>query len=433
MAKIICPHCKKEFELTDAGYQDILSQVRGKEFEKELAARLHVIEEKNASELMMVKKEAEAKADALASTIALLKEDHAKEKKAIESIHAAEKADFLSRKEREIAALRLEMEKSKASMNEESGKKVAALEKILLETRSAMELLKSKEELEKKKLREDYQRDMALRQEEIDRLKDFKLRESTKMVGEDLESYCQNEFEKVRAMGFPTAYFEKDNDASSGSKGDFIFRDYDDGVEYVSIMFEMKNQSDSSSKKKKNEAYFLELDKDRKEKKCEYAVLVSMLEQDSDLYNQGIVDVSHRYPKTYVIRPQFFIPLISLLRNEARNSLAYRKELAIVKEQGADLTNFENNLNAFKEGFSKNFNRAKQRFDEAIGEIDKTIETLQKVKESLLGSERNLRLANDKIDRISIRKLTKDAPSIAARFKELKEGEKEEEDTVEGE
>ena len=257
------------------------------------------------------------------------------------------------------------------------------------------------------------------RDAEIERLRDFKAKLSTKMVGETLEIHCQTEFDRIRATAFPRAYFEKDNDSRSGSKGDYIFRDSDEsGTEFISVMFEMKNESDATASKKKNEDFFKELDKDRNEKGCEYAVLVSLLEPDSELYNTGIVDVSHRYPKMYVVRPQFFIPIITLLRNAAQNSLQYKTELALVKAQNIDVANFEDELESFKAGFAKNYDLASRKFTDAIEEIDKAIDRLGKVKDALLGSERNLRLANDKAQDVTIKKLTKNDPTMAAKFEE---------------
>jgi hypothetical protein len=269
-------------------------------------------------------------------------------------------------------------------------------------------------------LKEKYETQIKDRDDAIERLKDLKARLSTKMVGESLEQHCEIEFNRLRATGFPNAYFEKDNDASNGSKGDYIFRDSDDsGIEFISIMFEMKNEGDTTATKKKNEDFFRELDKDRNEKGCEYALLVSLLEPDSELYNTGIVDVSYKYPKMYVIRPQFFIPIITLLRNAAQNTIGYKKELARVKEQNVDITNFEDELEEFRVGFGRNYELASKKFKTAIAEIDKTIDHLQKTKEALLGSEDNLRLANNKADELTIKKLTRGNPTMAAKFEEL--------------
>ena len=281
-------------------------------------------------------------------------------------------------------------------------------------------------ELTEKQLLEQHKGELRLRDEEIERLKDFKARQSTKMVGESLEQHCQNQFNSIRMTAFPNAYFEKDNDARTGSKGDFIFRESsDDGTEFISIMFEMKNEMDTTATKHKNEDFFKELDKDRKEKNCEYAVLVSLLEADNELYNNGIVDVSYKYEKMYVIRPQFFIPMITLLRNAALNSLKYQRELQIVKNQQVDILHFEENMESFKNAFGRNYELASRKFEDAINEIDKSIRQLEKVKEALTSSERNLRLANDKAQDLSIKKLTKNAPTVKAMFEELAESREE--------
>ena len=285
-----------------------------------------------------------------------------------------------------------------------------------------LEVQQRQSELTEKQLVENHKTELRLRDEEIERLKDFKARQSTKMVGESLEQHCQNQFNSLRMTAFPNAYFEKDNDARTGSKGDFIFREAaDDGTEFISIMFEMKNEMDTTATKHKNEDFFRELDKDRREKNCEYAVLVSLLESDNELYNNGIVDVSYRYEKMYVIRPQFFIPMITLLRNAALNSLKYQRELAVVRNQQVDIIHFEENMNAFKDAFGRNYRIASEKFSKAIEEIDKTITHLQKTKEALLSSENNLRLANNKAEDLSIKKLTKNAPSVEAMFEELSE------------
>ena len=289
--------------------------------------------------------------------------------------------------------------------------------------RAELELQAQQSKLNENTLIERQRNELRVRDEEIERLKDFKTRQSTKMVGESLEQHCLTQFNSVRMMSFPNAYFEKDNDARTGSKGDFIFRESADGVEFISIMFEMKNETDTTSTKHKNEDFFKELDKDRCEKKCEYAVLVSLLESDSELYNGGIVDVSYRYPKMFVIRPQFFIPLISLLRNAALSSLSYRRELSIIRDRECDLTNFEDNINTFKESFARNYRIASDRFKTAIEEIDKTILHLQKTKDALLSSENNLRIANNKADELSIKRLTRNAPTVRAMLEDIKHGE----------
>ena len=287
---------------------------------------------------------------------------------------------------------------------------------------SAVENAKKESAIREQNLISTYEEKLKFKEEEIERYKDFKLRQSTKMVGESLEQHCEIEFNKLRATGFKNAYFEKDNDARTGSKGDYIYREADeDGTEFISIMFEMKNEMDATATKKKNEDFFKELDKDRREKNCEYAVLVSMLESESELYNTGIVDVSYRYPKMYVIRPQFFIPIITILRNAAQNSLEYRKELSVIKTQNIDISNFENDLNDFKDKFARNYRIASEKFKKAIEEIDKTIDHLQKTKDALLSSENNLRLANNKAEDLSIKRLTRNNPTMAAKFAALED------------
>jgi hypothetical protein len=288
--------------------------------------------------------------------------------------------------------------------------------------KSGLERAQLEKQLAEKSLKDKYETQIKDRDDAIERLKDMKVRLSTKMVGETLEQHCETEFNRVRSMAFPRAYFEKDNDASTGSKGDYVFRDLDEsGTEIVSIMFEMKNESDHTATKKRNEDFLKELDKDRTEKGCEYAVLVTLLEPESELYNAGIVDVFHRYPKMYVVRPQFFLPIITLLRNAATNSLQYKSELALVKAQNIDITNFESNLETFKTAFARNYDLASNSFKKAIDEIDKSIDHLQKTKDALLGTDRNLRLANDKAQDVTIKKLTKGNPTMAAKFAELKD------------
>ena len=334
----------------------------------------------------------------------------------------------LSAKEKEIENLKHKLEvadtdKEMAVMKAVNEKEQELQKKAteIADLNNRLELKEKDNELSIKNLKDGYEEKLKLKEEQIEYYKDFKAHQSVKMLGESLEQHCLIEFNNLRMTAFQNAYFEKDNDASEGSKGDFIFRDYVDGTEYISIMFEMKNESEDSKTKHKNEDFFKKLDKDRKEKKCEYAVLVSMLEMDNDYYNNGIVDVSYKYDKMYVIRPQFFIPLISLLKNAALNSLEYRQELEVVRNQQLDLVHFEENMETFKSGFARNYDLASRKFQDAIDEIDKSIKQLQKVKEALTSSERNLRLANDKAQELSIKKLTKNAPSVKAMFDELKE------------
>ena len=321
--------------------------------------------------------------------------------------------------EAKIAAGDTEKKLAVAQAQSKKDEEIAAKNNELIKLQGQLQNKDAEMKLKENSLKESYDQQLKFKDEEIERIKDFKAKQSTKMIGESLEQHCQNEFNSLRMTAFPNAYFEKDNDARTGSKGDFIFREAsEDGTEFISIMFEMKNEMETTATKHKNEDFFKELDKDRKEKGCEYAVLVSMLEADNDFYNNGIVDVSYRYDKMYDIRPQFFIPMITLLRNAALNSLKYQRELAIVRDQQIDITNFEANMNAFKEGFGRNYRLASEKFQTAIAEIDKTIDHLEKTKKALLSSDNNLRLANDKAEDLSIKKLTKNAPSVRALFDE---------------
>ncbi|OZG75392.1 hypothetical protein BTA51_03170 [Hahella sp. CCB-MM4] len=438
MHEIICPHCKKAFKVDEAGYADILKQVRNGEFEKELHERLELAEKDKLKEVELAKSNIRNDMqEAAAAKDAEIKELKAKldagevtrQLAVAEALRAIEKErDILANelvkvKNDNQAALKLAEEKLSAS---EVAKKLAiteALNKIEKERDELKNGLKQAElekQLAEKSLKDKYETQIKDRDDTIERLRDMKARLSTKMVGETLEQHCETEFNRIRATAFPNAYFEKDNDARTGSKGDFIFRDSDNtGTEIVSIMFEMKNESDTTATRKKNEDFLKELDKDRTEKGCEYAVLVSLLEPENELYNTGIVDVFHRYPKMYVIRPQFFIPIITLLRNAAVKSLEYKVELALVKSQNIDITNFENDLDKFKTAFGKNYDLASRKFQTAIDEIDKSIDHLQKTKEALLGTDRNLRLANDKAQDVTIKKLTRKNPTMAAKFSEL--------------
>ena len=393
MQEIKCPHCDKSFTMDEAGYADILSQVRTAEFEKDLHERLDAAEKQKQAEIAL----AEAK------VTEKLKEESTK-------------------KDAELAELKAKLDKSDTEKKLAVQEAKSELEKERDQLKGDLEKAEMKSKLEEKALKDKLETQIKDRDGEIERLKDFKARLSTKMVGETLEQHCEIEFAKLRATGFQTAYFEKDNDAKTGSKGDFIFKDFDDqGNEVVSIMFEMKNESDATKTKKKNTDFLAELDKDRKEKNCEYAVLVSLLEPDNDLYNIGIVDYSHLYDKMYVVRPQFFIPIITLLRNAALKSMEYKAELALVRSQNIDITNFENELEDFKGKFNKNFVAASEKFKLAIKQIDDSIKDLEKVKESLLSSERQLQLANDKAQDVSIKKLTKGNATMAAKFKEIGE------------
>ena len=391
MNEIICPNCKKAFEIDEAGFADIIKQVRDEEFNKDLKERERIfIEDKeNAAKL------AEAN---ITNTL----------QKGL-----VEKDDELAKMKSKINNAELE---KKLAVTEA----VNSIEKERDSLTAKLQSKDSENQLLASSQKEKYESELRLKDEMIERYKDVKLKLSTKMIGETLEQHCETEFNKLRATGFQNAYFEKDNDSKTGSKGDYIYRETDEsGNEIISIMFEMKNEQDVTATKHKNEDYFKELDKDRIEKKCEYAVLVTLLEAENELYNTGIVDVSHKYPKMYVIRPQFFIPMITLLRNPAMNSLKYKAELALVRNQNIDITNFEENMNKFKDGFNKNFELASSRFKTAIDEIDKTIDHLQKTKNSLLSSENNLRLANNKAEDLTIKRLTRSNPTMTAKFAEL--------------
>ena len=420
MNEIKCPKCGEIFQVDESGYAAILKQVRDKEFEKELQRREEKFksEKETAVDLATTKLEANKDKEIakLQKELELANEHLNQELEKYASHSAIE----LAEKDREISQLKglLDLEKSMSESSIE--KAVQEKEKEIIQLKSDLKLEKSKYELNERSLKETLDAEIKRKDEEIAYYKDFKARQSTKMIGESLEQHCEIEFNRLRATAFQNAYFEKDNDIRSGSKGDYIYRESSlDGTEFISIMFEMKNEMDETATKHKNEDFFKELDKDRREKKCEYAVLVSLLEADNELYNGGIVDVSYRYEKMYVIRPQFFIPLITILRNAALNSLAYRHELDIVRSQNIDVTNFEANLLDFQSKFSNNYRLASEKFQDAIEEIDKTIIHLQKVKEGLLGSERQLRLANDKAQDLSIKKLTKDNPTMQAKFAAL--------------
>ena len=434
MQEIKCPKCGEVFQVDETGYAAILKQVRDEEFHREIHERLEQFEkEKNAS--VELAKTATAKAYDVALAKKVMEINDLKSQLNMQKMsQAASLQDALNKKELELAqkdqliagltarlnAGKQEIELAIAKVVNEKQQELNDKEQSILQLTSAIENGKKESELREQTLITQYEEKLKFKDEEIERYKDFKLRQSTKMVGESLEQYCEIEFNKLRMTGFANAYFEKDNDARTGSKGDYIYREADeDGTEFISIMFEMKNEMDATSTKKKNEDFFKELDKDRREKNCEYAVLVSMLESESELYNTGIVDVSYRYPKMYVIRPQFFIPIITLLRNAAQNSLQYRKELSVIKTQNIDISNFENDLNEFKDKFSRNYRLASEKFKKAIEEIDKTIDHLQKTKDALLSSENNLRLANNKAEDLTIKRLTRNNPTMAAKFADL--------------
>ncbi|ALJ72079.1 MULTISPECIES: DUF2130 domain-containing protein [Burkholderia] len=462
MHEIICPHCGKAFKIDEAGYADILKQVRDNEFEQQLHERLELAEQdkRNAIELATTKvaselqkvavakdseiQELKAKLDAgevarkLAVTEALsavekerdaLANELEQAKRDRHAVSELAEARLVSELQRTAATKDAEIQDLKARLDAvEVAKKLAITEAVSVVEKERDDLKNGlaraalEKQLAEQSLKDKYETQIKDRDDAIERLRDMKARLSTKMVGETLEQHCETEFNRIRATAFPRAYFEKDNDARTGSKGDYIFRDSDEsGTEIVSIMFEMKNESDRTATKNRNEDFLKELDKDRTEKGCEYAVLVSLLEPDSELYNTGIVDMFHRYPKMYVVRPQFFIPIITLLRNAAMNSLKYKSELALVKAQNIDITNFETELESFKTAFGKNYELASRRFQTAIDEIDKSIDHLQKTKEALLGTDRNLRLANDKAQDVTIKRLTRGNPTMAAKFADLKD------------
>lgn len=421
MNEIICPNCKKAFKVDEAGFADILKQVRDHQFEEELQNRLNLADKEKESAVKL----AEATVRNLLQDQLASKDKELSELKAQSELALSEK---LNKKDNEITQLKAKID------NVEVEKKLAvneAVQKIEKERDNLTNDLKTKE-LEKQNLENTLKHQFSTelqnkdaiikyKDDEIARVKDLKLKLSTKMLGETLEQHCEIEFNKLRATAFQKAYFEKDNDSKSGSKGDFIYKETDEaGNEIISIMFEMKNEGDETATKKKNEDFLKELDKDRNEKKCEYAVLVSLLETESEFYNTGIVDVSHKHSKMYVIRPQFFIPIITLLRNAAMKSMQYKSELALVRSQNIDITNFEEKMNTFKDGFARNYDLASRKFKEAIDGIDKTIKELEKTKLALLSSENNLRLANEKTEDLTIKKLTHGNPTMKAKFDEIK-------------
>ncbi len=424
MQEIKCPKCGEVFQVDESGYAAILKQVRDKEYHKEIEEYKKHLEESQESkdELVKAKTESEYK-DIISSKDAEIEKLKAKlkeadnEKKLAVSEVAAEKEKKLAESSSKIVELEAQIK------NSESDKKLAVSEAVSRVEKDFREKEDRYKE-DAQKMKEEYSDQLREKDVQINYYKDLKTRMSTKMVGETLEQHCEIEFNKIRMSAFPNAYFEKDNDARTGSKGDYIFRESEDGVEFISIMFEMKNENETTATKHKNEDFLKELDKDRNEKKCEYAILVSMLEADNELYNTGIVDVSYKYPKMYVIRPQFFIQMITLLRDAARKSIQYQHELAMVRNQNMDITHFEEDLEAFKQGFARNYELASKKFNEAIEDIDKTIKYLEKTKEALLSSENNLRLANNKATDLTVKKLTKNNPTMEAKFRELKNDKK---------
>lgn len=403
MQEIKCPKCGEVFAVDESGYAQIVQQIRDREFEKELKRREKDLEEKKESDLEIIR---------------LKQEEELNRKLSDQKLELSEKDKMIEQLKGKLKNSNTEKELAVSKALHEKEQEISEKINQITELEGRLSSKDNENRLQVETLQKQHENELKLKEEQIEYYKDFKARLSTKMVGESLEQHCLNQFNSLRMTAFPTAYFEKDNDVRTGSKGDFIFRDSVDGVEFISIMFEMKNEMDETATKHKNEDFFKELDKDRREKKCEYAVLVSLLEMDNELYNNGIVDVSYQYDKMYVIRPQFFIPMITLLRNAALNSLEYRRELEVVRNQQVDIRHFEENMNKFKEGFARNYDLASRKFKTAIDEIDKTIQHLQKTKDALLASENNLRLANNKAEDLSIKKLTKNAPAVKEMFEE---------------
>ena len=401
MNEIKCPKCGEVFTIDEASYASIVKQVRDNEFNAEIRSRELDFGREKENALRLAKAESDK----------VLQEQLSKKDSLIQELR--------SRLEQKDSERELAITKAVAQKDAQLGEKQLEISRLS----SAIESSKNQYALQERTIKEGFETQLRLRDEEIERLKDFKAKQSTKMVGESLEQFCFDEFNKIRMTAFPTAYFEKDNDARSGSKGDFIYRECDEnGVEIISIMFEMKNEMETTATKHKNEDFFKELDKDRREKNCEYAVLVSLLEADSDYYNAGIVDVSYQYEKMYVVRPQCFIPIITLLRNASLNSLKYKQQMEVMRNQNIDITNFEASLNDFKNDFAYNVDQAHKRFDEAIKGIDDTMNKLQKIRDALTKSDDQLRRANNKVEAVSIKKLTKGNPTMAAKFDELKNG-----------
>ena len=434
MKELKCPKCGNVFKVDEADYAAIVGQVKNAEFNQEVERRMKELEKQQKAEQKAETLKAEQNYQKLLSEkeLNLTQKDAEIAKlqsqlEGIENTNQLSLAKEIAKKDKEIAALQTQLSsnesKLKVAILEEQNKSKDFLQKKeqeIQKLKGDMELGQKEAIIKEKNLKEDFQSRLKLKQEEVDHYKELKAHMSTKMIGESLEVHCSTEFNRVRSMMYPCAYFEKDNDASGGSKGDFIFRDTADGVEYISIMFEMKNEMETTATKHKNEDFFAKLDKDRKEKGCEYAVLVSLLEPDSELYNEGIVDVSYKYPKMYVIRPQFFMPLISLLTQASKKSIEYQKELILARQQSVDVTNFENKVNAFRDKFAGHYQKASEKFNKAIEEIDKTIKSLQKMKDNLLSSENYLRLANNDTEDLSIKKLTRGNPTMKEKFEEAR-------------
>ena len=438
MNEIKCPHCQTVFTIDENSYADIVSQVRNKEFAEDVHKQLEFAKKQFETEKALAKEQEKRLYDEeranfeqkiLSLELALKNADVKEEKNVQEALHQKEKE--FSALQAELDQLKQQLQFKEVELSQKFQEDLHAKERTILELKQEKELqqkeqevqqtaLKEKYELELRSKKDQFELELKAKDEAIAFYKDFKAKQSTKMVGESLEQHCEIEFNRLRMTAFPRAEFGKDNDAKTGSKGDYIYREYDEnGIEILSIMFEMKNENDETATKKKNEHFFKELDKDRHEKQCEYAILVSLLEADNELYNTGIVDVSNQYPKMYVVRPQFFIPIITLLRNAALNSLQYKQELALMRDQHIDITHFEEDLETFKKGFARNYELASKKFQSAIDEIDKTIKSLEKTKAALLSSENNLRLANNKAEDLTVKKLVKNNPTMKQRFEEL--------------
>lgn len=420
MNEIKCPHCGTLFTIDEAGYADILAQVRTKEFNEEIHEKLEQINAQHKSNLALIEEKTKNSFDKQITEKDKVIADLENKTASLEKDKELELQQALAAKDRELTELNARIQAIENEKKLELSESNATKEKALMELESKMTLQEKERELELNSVKEKYETEMKLKDETIAFYKDFKAKQSTKMVGETLEQHCEIEFNRLRMTAFKNAEFGKDNDIKSGSKGDYIYRENDEhGNEIISIMFEMKNESDETATKKKNEHFFKQLDKNRNDKKCEYAILVSMLESANELYNNGIVDVSYEYEKMYVIRPQFFIPIITLLRNAAMNSLEYKQEVALMREQNIDITNFEEDLDTFKSAFARNYNLASRKFKTAIDEIDKTITHLQKTKDALVSSENNLRLANNKADDLTVKKLVRKNPTMKAKFDAL--------------
>ena len=438
MNEIKCPHCQTVFTIDENSYADIVSQVRNKEFAEDVHKQLEFAKKQFETEKALAKEQekrlydeerAQFEQKILSLELALKNADVKEEKNVQEALHQKEKE--FSKLQAELDQLKQQLQFKEVELSQKFQEDLHEKERTILELKQAKELQQKEQEVQQKALKEKYELELRSKKDQFELelkakdeaiafYKDFKAKQSTKMVGESLEQHCEIEFNRLRMTAFPRAEFGKDNDAKTGSKGDYIYREYDEnGIEILSIMFEMKNENDETATKKKNEHFFKELDKDRHEKKCEYAILVSLLEADNELYNAGIVDVSYQYPKMYVVRPQFFIPIITLLRNAALNSLQYKRELALMRDQHIDITHFEEDLETFKKGFARNYELASKKFQTAIDEIDKTIKSLEKTKAALLSSENNLRLANNKAEDLTVKKLVKNNPTMKQRFEEL--------------